>query len=136
VAESIMIDPRSYIDATVRAGFAWGERDCLLWLAGWAREVTGRDGGAEWRGRYRTAIGCARVLKRSGGMMACVERGASVAGMRRTDEPKAGDVGLVMAMTERGPAEVGAIYTGLRWAALTVGGVMTVRAEPIAAWTF
>lgn len=123
-----------FLDNIARQGWQWGERDCLLWLGLWSRELTGIDGGAEWRGRYKTARGCMRVLKSSGGMEACVRRGAEVAGLARVETPRAGDIGLVPVMTTRGPGEAGGICTGKRWALLTARGVLTTPAEPTLMW--
>lgn len=123
-----------FCDEIARLGWDWGERDCLLWLGLWSERMTGIDGGAPWRGRYRTALGCMRTLNRSGGMEACVERGALLAGMPEAPVPAVGAVGLVTAMTERGASLVGGIYTGERWSVLTPKGVLSMRAEPVRAW--
>jgi hypothetical protein len=128
------VDLPRFLDDIALAGWQWGERDCLLWLGLWSRELTGIDGGAEWRGRYRTALGCTRVLKRSGGMVACIKRGADVAGLARVETPQAGDIGLVPVLTNRGVGEAGAIFTGKRWALLTSRGIMTTPAEPAMMW--
>ena len=123
-----------FCDEIARAGWRWGERDCLLWLGTWAQRNTGIDGGAPWRGRYATALGCIRTLNRSGGMEACIERGAALAGMAETYHPRPGAVGLVEAMTAKGPSLVGAIFTGERWAVLTPSGVLSIRTTPRRAW--
>lgn len=123
-----------FLDRMARLGWEWGERDCLAWLGLWSREVTSIDGAAEWRGRYRTAIGCMRVLNKSGGLRACIERGAIAAGMVPVTDVRAGDVGLVRANTTRGVQEVGGIFTGERWAVLTRTGVLSGRADPVCAW--
>ena len=123
-----------FLDRMARLGWEWGERDCLSWLGLWSREVTGIDGAAEWRGRYRTAIGCMRVLNKSGGLRACIERGAIAAGLVPVTDVRAGDVGLVRANTPRGVQEVGGIFTGERWAVLTAKGVLSGRADPVCAW--
>lgn len=125
-----------FLDDMSRLGWAWGERDCLLWLGLWSQRVTGIDGGEPWRGRYRTALGCIRTLNKSGGMEACIERGATLAGMiiAQADGHSAGAVGLVPAMTPKGPDIVGGIFTGSRWAVLTRKGVLSMRCEPIRAW--
>jgi len=122
-----------FCEEIARAGWAWGERDCLLWLGLWSERNTGIDGGAPWRGRYQTALGCMRVLNRSGGMMACIERGADLAGMT-LGQPEVGAVGLVETMTPRGPSLVGAIFTGERWAVLTPSGVLSIRTTPLRSW--
>jgi hypothetical protein len=122
-----------FCEEIARAGWAWGERDCLLWLGTWAQRNTGIDGGAPWRGRYATALGCIRTLNRAGGMESCIERGAALAGMVE-GEARPGAVGLVEAMTAKGPSLVGAIFTGERWAVLTPSGVLSIRTKPRRAW--
>ena len=133
----------AFLDRMRREGWEWGERDCLLWLGLWSRENTGIDGGEPWRGRYRTALGCARALNASGGMEACIERGAALARMSEVGNPATeqnqqlvGNIGLVMADTVKGPRPVGAICTGPRWALLTASGIVTIKAEPLRAWRF
>ncbi len=123
-----------FCDEVARLGWAWGERDCLLWLGLWSERNTGIDGGAPWRGRYKTALGCIRTLNRSGGMEACIERGAALAGMVESDSPLVGAVGLVDVLTPKGMGPVGAIFTGERWSVLTPGGVLSLRASPLRCW--
>lgn len=123
-----------FVERVSRLGFRWSQRDCLTWLGLWSEENTGIDGAAEWRGRYRTRIGCLRALSRSGGMEACIERGALAAGMVRTGDPVVGAVGLINLRTAKGVEPVGAIFNGVRWSALTERGVLSVRAEPVVAW--
>jgi hypothetical protein len=129
----------AFLDRMRREGWDWGDRDCLLWLGLWSLENTGIDGGEPWRGRYRTALGCARALNASGGMEACIERGAALAGMKgiATDDTLCpGAIGLVMADTAKGPRPVGGICTGPRWALLTASGIVTIKADPLRAWRF
>lgn len=123
-----------FCDEIARLGWSWGERDCLLWLGTWAQRNTGIDGGAPWRGRYKTALGCIRTLNRSGGMDACIARGAALAGMVETDSPLVGAVGLIETHTAKGLAPVGAIFTGERWSVLTPSGVVSIRTMPLRAW--
>lgn len=125
-----------FIDDMAARGWQWGERDCLLWLGLWSERVTGIDGGEPWRGRYRTALGCARTLNASGGMAACIERGARLCGMTPTTEFRAGDIGLVKVMTERGVKDAGAICTGPRWAVWTQSGIVSARADASNGWRF
>lgn len=125
---------RDFIDRIAAQGWQYGERDCLLWLGLWTLESVGVDGGAEWRGRYKTALGCARILNKSGGMVACIERGAAAAGMVEAGVPVSGAVGLIEVMTPRGTGPVGAIFNGARWCALTPDGVLSVRMTPVRFW--
>ncbi|HEV8036555.1 DUF6950 family protein [Yoonia sp.] len=47
--------------------FVWGQHDCATWAFDLYRDLTdGPDHAALWRGRYRTPIGCGRVLRRLG----------------------------------------------------------------------
>ncbi|MFY0622737.1 MAG: hypothetical protein JXQ89_13705 [Pelagimonas sp.] len=47
--------------------FIWGQHDCANWAFDLHRDLTnGPDHAALWRGRYRTPIGCGRVLRRLG----------------------------------------------------------------------
>jgi hypothetical protein len=53
-------------DARTRS-FNWGTHDCATWAFDLRRELTGGDDTAAlWRGRYRTARGAARVMRRLG----------------------------------------------------------------------
>lgn len=124
----------AFLDEMAREGWCEGERDCLLWLGLWTKAALGIDGAAEWRGTYRTATGRTRALIRSGGMEACISRGADAAGMIETVEPSRGAVGLVTVMTPDGLQLAGAICTGPRWAVLMKRGVLSVRATPLRAW--
>ncbi len=47
--------------------FVWGTTDCAGFSADVILLVTGIDILAEYRGRYKTAIGAARIMKRVGG---------------------------------------------------------------------
>ena len=47
--------------------FVWGQHDCALWAFDLRRDLTGGDDTAQlWRGRYRTARGAVRVMRRLG----------------------------------------------------------------------
>jgi hypothetical protein len=46
--------------------FQWGEWDCILFACAAADAITGVDKAAEYRGRYTTPIGAARILRRLG----------------------------------------------------------------------
>ena len=44
--------------------FAWGSHDCVSWAAAVRTTLTGRP--TPWPGRWRTRLGAARVLRRTG----------------------------------------------------------------------
>ena len=55
-----------YLNRCSSCAFAWGEHDCALFAAGGVLAMTGVDPAATFRGRYRTAIGSVRALRRYG----------------------------------------------------------------------
>lgn len=56
----------AYLATARRRPFAWGAHDCALFSAGAVEALTGTDLAAPYRGRYTTARGAARVLRRAG----------------------------------------------------------------------
>lgn len=56
----------AYIAECETRPYAWGEHDCALFAAGAVLAMTGDDPVPEFRGRYTTAAGSARALKRFG----------------------------------------------------------------------
>lgn len=55
------------IEAARGRPFSYGEHDCATWAFDVRHALIGGDSPAEqWRGRYRTEIGCARVMMRLG----------------------------------------------------------------------
>lgn len=124
----------AFLDRATRTPFAYGTDDCCLWLADWLVALGQPDPAAHLRGRYRTALGCARVLRREGGVAAVVQACAETAGLARTYAPLAGDVGVVLAATDRGEHLVGALCVGRRWAMRGEGLVVAV-APMICAWS-
>lgn len=121
----------AFLAESAKVPFQWGERDCCLWLGDWIVFLGLPDPVAEFRGRYRTPLGAFRLLKKHGGVEGLVARQAERAGLERTENPKAGDVGVVRYGVEVG----GAICTGPRWALLSDKGVSSVKAEPLAVWS-
>lgn len=55
-----------YLASKANARFCWGREDCALFAAGAVLAVTGQDLAVPFRGRYRTARGAVRALKRFG----------------------------------------------------------------------
>lgn len=124
----------SFLERASLTRFEWGRWDCSLWLADWLVANGYTDPASHLRGRYETALGCARLLRDEGGLLAVVTACAEKAGLRRTYEPRAGDVGVVEALTDRGREPVGGLCTGARWAILTHGGIMAGPTTPLIAW--
>ena len=55
-----------YLTGLAGRGFTWGRLDCALFAAGAVMAITGEDPAAAFRGRYRTARGSVRALRRFG----------------------------------------------------------------------
>lgn len=109
--------------------------DCAAgFVAGWVEQERGVDGATPWRGRYRTALGCQRILKREGGLVGVVGRGAAIVGLAPVTDPVAGDIGVVRAQTAAGEGEVSAIKTRVGWALLSPTGLIVAPASVLAAW--
>lgn len=71
-------------------GFQWGVHDCCLFACDVIRDAGGVDYAAPFRGRYRTAAGAARSLKRFAGPAPGVGR-----------RPGAPDISLLEAVIEK-----------------------------------
>jgi len=123
-----------FLDQAARTPFDYGAWDCCLWVADWIQLRRGVDPAAHLRGRYASALGCARVLKRGGGVEAVFGACVTAAGLAPTCAWRAGDVGVVEAHTLKGPEPVGAICTGPRWAVLACPGILVAPFRPLAAW--
>lgn len=55
------------LEAVRDVPFAWGRHDCATWAFDLRRDLTGGvDVAADWRGRYTTALGTQRVMRRLG----------------------------------------------------------------------
>lgn len=57
----------AFLDAANSRRFSWGRHDCALFACDAALAITGDDLAAPLRGRYETALGAARALKRFAG---------------------------------------------------------------------
>lgn len=56
----------AYLESIRLRPFEWGRHDCCLFPAGAVEAMTGVDPMPEFRGRYSTAIGSVRALRRYG----------------------------------------------------------------------
>lgn len=111
--------------------FRDGTWDCSLMVAAWVKRVTGIDGASPWRGRYSTRLGWLRILKREGGIESVIAKGAALAGLAETSEPKRGDIGV--ARQPNGELMAG-ICLGRGWASAGPSGLATVVAQPVRVW--
>lgn len=111
--------------------FRDGTWDCALMVAAWVERATGIDGASPWRGRYSTRLGWLRILKREGGIEGAIAKGAALAGLSETTEPRRGDIGI--ARQPNGELMAG-ICLGDRWASAGLNGLAACCAVPVRAW--
>ncbi len=128
---------RDWLEGSHR--FRWGGQggdDCLMFCASWVAHVTGTDPVAEFRGTYSTAEEAAALIASHGGIIALVDTVAARSGIKRTRDPRNGDIGIIRAPSslDGEMAEIGAIRFGPLWACLGPAGVVGKPAEWIAAW--
>lgn len=106
---------------------AWGGHDCCTFSFDWVLEATGEDLMAEWRGRYDSAFGAARMVAESG----CADLGDLVATKLPEIPPLTAQRGdLVMFEAVSGPAL--AVVMGVNAAGVGPEGVTWV---PMDRWT-
>jgi hypothetical protein len=113
--------------------FVWGQNDCCLFAANWVAKLTGVDPAASLRGKYTTAAGAARIIKRRGGMQAMVGKICAGHGWPMVNPKLArrGDVVLIEQAT--GPAL--AVCMGEHAAAAGPNGVsMVPTLSALAGW--
>ena len=85
-----------FIAEASRRQWRLGQFDCLLVLGDWIKVKTGLDPAADWRGQYGDPQSRVELLKRRGvtirGLMLTA---FGECGFKQTENPQAGDVGLV-----------------------------------------
>lgn len=126
----------AFLDRGEAREWIWGSWDCCLLTADWIQELTGIDGGAAWRGTYRSAFGAWEALRSGGGIIRVVGAGASAAGLVRA--PRAGIAGSVGILRGDRRQCIGAVCVSPgRWATIAPGGFgwIITRTRAIAAWT-
>lgn len=118
--------------------FRWGGvagDDCTTFCGTWLRECIGFDPAQAYRGSYSTADGAHEILERSGGLVSFAAAALEPMGFTRTDEPRDGDVGVVLAPAGIDKVkEVCAIRFGPLWAILAPSGVIAKKLSHVAAW--
>lgn len=124
-----------YLARAARTPFAWTGLNCLTFPADWVLACRGVDLAEGFRGRLRTSLGAARFLKRHGGLLGFATKRAAACGLKSTDLPICGDVGVVEAIGLDGErVQAGAICAGRRWAVLAASGLLVAEMTPLAAW--
>jgi hypothetical protein len=92
---AIADDLQNFIKSGAALPFDWVSCNCGFWVCDWIRVKTGRDPVLKYRGRFSSSIGFQRHIMSIGGNEAFSRTVAAKAGLKATDEPGRGDVGLV-----------------------------------------
>lgn len=114
-----------YLKEATGLPWKWAEHDCCAWPARWAGIPLPQ---------YSDEAGALAHIDDAGGLVALWSRciGNRLA---QTDEPDPGDVAVIIAVApDRTATEVGAIWTGKRWAFLTPKGLGCASATTLAIW--
>ena len=102
----------SFIVSRRNTPFVWGTHDCSLFIADAVKVITDRDIAAAFRGRYSTAKGAQRALKRYGKGTLTATMDALLPPIYAADIGR-GDVAQVQTVVEGGNTEAAlAICTG------------------------
>ena len=112
--------------------FVWGACDCSLWPADWVASRVGFDPAADLRGTYSCWLGAVRRMRRAGGLPWLFGPRLEACGMRPTNEPAPGAVGVVLAPM----GLVGAVRTKHGWAVKREQGVIIAPYRTVLAWDF
>lgn len=122
----------AFLERMATQRFVDGHHDCVLTVADWVLACTDHDPAAPFRGRYRTALGRERLLRRLGGIDVVMRDGAGRAGLQVTDDPRPGDVGLIL---HRGQT-LAAICIGSTWAVQSSVGLTALAPDRVlTAWS-
>jgi Domain of unknown function (DUF6950) len=109
------------------------EFDCGLFLADWCVDLCGVDPAANMRGRYST-LEEALAISKSKNLVAMFHKLLRRVGVRRTIEPRCGDLAVI----ELGEKLRGAIVTSRGFAVVAEGGGISRPLKPrlMFAWSF
>ena len=87
----------TFLQRSAAREFDWLHCNCGFWVCEWINDATGVDPVHAYRGRFKTARGFLRFVRKSGGNENFSRKVAQEAGLAETWNPQLGDVGLVHA---------------------------------------
>lgn len=99
-------------------------------LANWVWRTTGTDPAPHLRGAYRTEAGWQAIIAEAGGLVPLIGGLADRAGLKPTEDPLPGDIGVVTMLN----GATGAIRVARGWAAKGMTGITAEAAPMLAAW--
>ena len=109
--------------------FEWGKKDCCMAVADIFKLYTGWDFAEKFRGKYTTASGSLRALKRYGA--GTIEATIDTM-MKRTSDPMRGD--LAMVSTSAGES-LAIIFSNQAWAMSESGLVSLPMSAVVTSWS-
>ena len=116
--------------------FKWGEHDCMLSVANYLLDVTGKDPAEEYRGMYDDRLSCARLTGFHEDSVGLFRKCVEGIGLIETQDPQSGDVGVIDVLQPTGIVTIGALYLGKNWAAQAESGLIICPAIKVyAAWS-
>lgn len=118
-------------------GTVWqaGVNDCCTFPGDWVRSWGRGDPMAAWRGTYSTDDEAEALVAAAGGLVVLWRQGLAGIATLAGDLAE-GDVGVIRAVAPGGEAiEIGAIWTGRRWAFRVPAGLAFASADCVEAWT-
>jgi uncharacterized protein DUF6950 len=127
----VAADLAAFLSRAAARGFCWGEHDCMLFAADWARELTGEDPAAPWRGAYSDEAGAKTILSAAGGMTAIMS--GALRGWRKVRDEAAGDIVVASVPHHDAPLAGVATYGG-RVALATRRGLVVARVPVMLGW--
>jgi hypothetical protein len=124
----------AFLSQAARRGFVWGDHDCMLFAADWAREVCGRDPAQHFRNAYATGGEAMAIMKGTGGPHALMSALLTAAGWCRVaDAPREGDIVLAHPPMHSEPV-AGICVSARNVAMLTKRGVVVWPVPVVEAW--
>ena len=117
--------------------FIWGHSDCATVVADWVQHVHGVDPIADVRGLYDDLASCERVTGFIRRPVETIGKHLDPLGIKRGNELKAGDIGVIVNLGDSCRAATAAIWTGSAWAGKSESGCMTLSpkiVEVLAFW--
>lgn len=127
----------NFVSRAANRGFIWGQHDCMLFVADWAKCLTGQDPGARWRGTYRTEAEGDAILATGPGPGPILHGVLTEQGWRAiVCNFRVGDICIVQGPTRTGRALAAAVYNGRgRSTVLTKRGIVVAPLPILLGWT-
>ncbi len=120
--------------AAPRPRWDWQTHDCCRWVDRWV-QARGHRSPIEALGLvYDSERSAMRRIAEGGGLAQLWRDGMALVGCMEVDQPQTGDVGIIACATDGPYDEMAAIFTGQRWASLTLNGLSFAPENVIALW--